>query len=158
MPDPLLPVPHFHQNIEASAWLLVLARVLYLVEITLLECPMDAVTVLTWLAAGEGEHIEFKERYNSRCSCQASPCTGAAWTDLDDAALRKYFSACGPGVLDQPGLTLEALATGQRFAIRRGADVVPTVAGCVLFGSHPEWLQPIGASPRYASVAPRSPR
>ena len=45
-------------------------------------------------------------------------------------------------MLDQPGLTLEALATGQRFAIRRGADVAPTVAGCLLFGSHPEWLQP----------------
>ena len=27
---------------------------------------MDAVTVLTWLAAGEGEHTEFKEKYNSR--------------------------------------------------------------------------------------------
>ena len=39
---------------------------------------MDAVTVLTWLAAGEYE---------------VSPCPGAAWTDLDDAALRKYFSS-----------------------------------------------------------------
>ena len=27
---------------------------------------MDAVTVLTWLAAGEGEHTEFKEKYKSR--------------------------------------------------------------------------------------------
>ena len=26
---------------------------------------MDAVTVLTWLAAGEGEHTEFKEKYLS---------------------------------------------------------------------------------------------
>ena len=26
--------------------------------------------------------------------------------------------------------------------MRRGADVAPTVAGCLLFGSHPEWLQP----------------
>ena len=50
---------------------------------------------------------------------EASPCPGAAWTDLDDAALRKYFPySHAPGVLDQPGLTLEALATGQRFAIR----------------------------------------
>ncbi len=107
---------------------------------------MDAVTVLTWLAAGEGEHTEFKEKYNSRRETpeayEASPCPGAAWTDLDDAALRKYFSSRAPGVLDQPGLTLEALATGQRFAVRRGADVAPTVAGCLLFGSHPEWLQP----------------
>ena len=100
---------------------------------------MDVETVSTWLAAGEGEHTEFKEKYNSRRETpeayEASPCPGAAWTDLDDAALRKYFSSRAPGVLDQPGLTLEALAIGQRFAIRRGADVAPTVAGCVLFGS-----------------------
>ena len=61
---------------------------------------MDAVTVLTWLAAGEGEHTEFKEKYNSRRETpeayEASPCPGAAWTDLDDAALRKYFSSRAP--------------------------------------------------------------
>ena len=73
---------------------------------------------------------------------EASPCPSAAWTDLDGAALRKYFSARAPGVLEQPGLTLETLAVGQKFAVRRGYDVVPTVAGCTLFGSHPEWLQP----------------
>ena len=75
---------------------------------------------------------------------EASPCPSGAWANLDEAALRKYFSARAPGVLDQPGLTLEALACGQKFATRsgRGADVMPTVAGCVLFGSHPEWLQP----------------
>jgi ATP-dependent DNA helicase RecG len=73
---------------------------------------------------------------------ETSPRPGATWANLDEAALRKYFAARAPGVLDQPGLTLEALASGQRFATRRGADVVPTVAGCALFGSHPEWLQP----------------
>lgn len=93
---------------------------------------MNAETIALWLAAGEGEHTEF----------EASPCPGATWVDLDEAALRKYFSARAPGVLDQPDLTLEALASGQKFALRRGAEVVPTVAGCVLFGSHPEWLQP----------------
>jgi predicted HTH transcriptional regulator len=44
--------------------------------------------------------------------------------------------------LEHTGLTLEALAVGQKFAVRRGADTVPTVAGCLLFGSHPKWLQP----------------
>jgi predicted HTH transcriptional regulator len=73
---------------------------------------------------------------------EASPCPSATWASLDEAALRKYFSARAPGVLDQPGITLEALAIGQKFAVRRGAEVVPTVAGCALFGSHPEWLQP----------------
>ena len=75
---------------------------------------------------------------------EASPCPSGAWANLDEAALRKYFSVRAPGVLDQPGLTLEALACGQKFASRsgRGADVIPTVAGCMLFGSHPEWLQP----------------
>ena len=75
---------------------------------------------------------------------EATPCASGSWASLDEAALRKYFSARAPGVLDQPGLTLEALACGQKFATRsgRGADVMPTVAGCVLFGSHPEWLQP----------------
>ena len=75
---------------------------------------------------------------------EASPCPSATWASLDEAALRKYFSARAPGVLEQPGLTLEALACGQKFAARRGrdTDVVPTVAGCALFGSHPEWLQP----------------
>ena len=67
-----------------------------------------------------------------------------ALVDLDEAALKKYFSARAPGVLEQADITLEALAVGQKFAVRtgRGAQVVPTVAGCVLFGSHPEWLQP----------------
>jgi predicted HTH transcriptional regulator len=75
---------------------------------------------------------------------EASPCPSASWANLDETALRKYFSARAPGVLDQPGLTLEALACGQKFAARsgRGADIIPTVAGCALFGSHPEWLQP----------------
>jgi ATP-dependent DNA helicase RecG len=73
---------------------------------------------------------------------EATPCPGATWASLDEAALRKYFSARAPGVLDQPSMTLEALAGGQKFAARRGADLVPTVAGCALFGSHPEWLQP----------------
>ncbi len=74
---------------------------------------------------------------------EASPCPNATWADLDEAALRKYFSARAPGVLEQPGITLEALAVDQKFAARtgRGAEV-PTVAGCALFGSHPEWLQP----------------
>jgi predicted HTH transcriptional regulator len=73
---------------------------------------------------------------------EALPCPGATWVNLDESALRKYFVARAPGVLDQPGMTLEALACGQKFAARRGADVVPTVAGCALFGAHPEWLQP----------------
>jgi len=75
---------------------------------------------------------------------EASPCPGATWANLDEAALRKYFSARAPGALDQPGLTLEALAVGQKFAARKGpgADIAPTVAGCALFASHPEWLQP----------------
>lgn len=73
---------------------------------------------------------------------EVTACTGATWGDLDEAALRKYFSARAPGALDQPGLTLEALAIGQRYALRRTAAVTPTVAGCVLFGRHPEWLQP----------------
>ncbi len=81
---------------------------------------------------------------------ESSPCPGATWADLDEAALQKYFSARAPGVLEQSGITLEALAVGQKFAARplRGTDpqnaarVVPTVAGCALFGGHPEWLQP----------------
>lgn len=81
---------------------------------------------------------------------EATPCPSATWANLDEAALKKYFSARAPGVLEQPGITLEAMAVGQKFAARtgRGADpqdaarVVPTVAGCALFGSHPEWLQP----------------
>jgi len=75
---------------------------------------------------------------------EATPCPSATWANLDEAALKKYFSARAPGVLEQPGITLEALAVGQKFAARtgRGAEVVPTVAGCALFGSHPEWLQP----------------
>lgn len=74
---------------------------------------------------------------------EATPCPSATWANLDEAALKKYFSARAPGVLEQPGITLEALAVGQKFAARtgRGAEV-PTVAGCALFGSHPEWLQP----------------
>jgi predicted HTH transcriptional regulator len=73
---------------------------------------------------------------------ESLPCPGARWADLDEAALRKYFSARAPGAVDQQGLSLETLAIGQKFAIQSDNTVVPTVAGCVLFGSHPEWLQP----------------
>lgn len=73
---------------------------------------------------------------------ESLPCPGATWASLDEAALRKYFAARAPGVLDQSGITLEALAVGQKFAVRRGEALLPTVAGCMLFGSHPEWLQP----------------
>ncbi len=75
---------------------------------------------------------------------EALPCPSGTWASLDEAALKKYFSARAPGALDQPGLTLEVLACGQKFATceGRGDEVVPTVAGCTLFGSHPEWLQP----------------
>jgi ATP-dependent DNA helicase RecG len=73
---------------------------------------------------------------------EATACPGATWSDLDEAALRKFFSARAPGALEQPGLTLETLAVGQKYALRRADAVTPTVAGCVLFGLHPEWLQP----------------
>jgi len=73
---------------------------------------------------------------------EASPCSDATWAGLDEAALRKYFSARAPGALEQPGLTLESLAIGQKFARRHGTEIVPTVAGYALFGGHPEWLQP----------------
>jgi predicted HTH transcriptional regulator len=67
---------------------------------------------------------------------------GAAWDDIDEAAVRKYLSARASGVLEQPGMTLAALAVGQGFARRQGEELAPTVAGCVLFGRHPEWVQP----------------
>lgn len=88
------------------------------------------------------EEIRFLTLRETPEAYEASPCPGANWADLDDAALRKYFAARAPGVLEQDGLTLEMLASGQKLAIRRGAEIVPTVAGCALFGSHPEWLQP----------------
>ena len=79
---------------------------------------MDVETVFSWLAAGEGERTEFKEKYTSRRETpeayEASPCPAAAWTDLDDAALRKYFSARAPGVLDQPP---EFASDGQHFRV-----------------------------------------
>ncbi len=120
---------------------------------------MDAETVAALLKAGEGEQVEFKEKYSQtrRATAEeirrltlrempeaheALPCPGARWTDFDEAALRKYFSVRAPGALDQQGLSLETLAVGQKFAVQHGNAVVPTIAGCVLFGSHPEWLQP----------------
>ena len=58
---------------------------------------MDAATVATWLAAGEGKHTEFKEKYSmlreTPEAYEVTPCPGASWADLDEAALKKYFSA-----------------------------------------------------------------
>jgi len=70
------------------------------------------------------------------------PCPGASWSDLDEAALQKYFAARAPGALEQQGLTLTTLAIGQKFAVQRDEAVVPTVAGIVLFGLYPHWRQP----------------
>jgi predicted HTH transcriptional regulator len=98
---------------------------------------MDAGTV-----AATAEEIRQLTLRETPEAYESLPCPGARWADLDEAALRKYFSSRAPGVLDQQGISVEALAVGQRFAAQRGEAVVPTVAGCALFGSHPEWLQP----------------
>jgi ATP-dependent DNA helicase RecG len=73
---------------------------------------------------------------------ESLPAPGAMWSDLDEEALRKFISARAPGALDQQGLTLASLAVGQKFAVRREGELVPTVAGLVLFGAHPHWQQP----------------
>ncbi len=70
------------------------------------------------------------------------PCPGATWGDLDEAALRKYLAARAPGALEQQGLSLTALAVGLKFATERDGEVLPTVAGVMLFGLRPQWKQP----------------
>jgi len=70
------------------------------------------------------------------------PCPGTTWSDLDEAALRKYLAVRAPGALEQQGLTLTALAVSLKFATQRDGEVLPTVAGIALFGLHPQWKQP----------------
>jgi ATP-dependent DNA helicase RecG len=89
-----------------------------------------------------GDEIRLLTFHETPEAYESSACPGMTWDGLDEAALRKYFSARAPGALEQPGLTLAALAVGQRLAVRYGEGLVPTVAGCALFGIHPEWQQP----------------
>jgi len=89
-----------------------------------------------------GEEIRLLTLRETPEAFEVSPCPGAVWGQLDETALRKYFSARSPGALEDLGLTLASLAVGQRFAVRQGDVAVPTVAGCVLFGARPEWQQP----------------
>lgn len=89
-----------------------------------------------------GEEIRLLTLRETPEAFEVSPCPGAVWGQLDETALRKYFSARSPGALEELGLTLASLAVGQRFAVRQGDVAVPTVAGCVLFGARPEWQQP----------------
>ena len=91
---------------------------------------------------GSSEEIRLLTLRETPEAYETSPCPGAAWRDLDEVALRKYFSARAPGALEQPGLTLTTMAIGQKFAVRHGDGATPTVAGCVLFAGHPEWQQP----------------
>ena len=89
-----------------------------------------------------GEEIRLLTLRETPEAYEESSCPGAAWSHLDEAALRKYFSARAPGALEELGFSLPALAVGQRFAVQQGNVTVPTVAGCVLFGAHPEWQRP----------------
>lgn len=89
-----------------------------------------------------GDEIRLLTLRSTPEAYEESPCPGSAWSHMDEGALRKYFSARAPGALEELDLPLTALAVGQRFAIQQDEFTLPTVAGCVLFGVHPEWQRP----------------
>jgi len=64
--------------------------------------------------------------------------------DLDLARLADYFRERSPRAVQVNGIRLERLALGQGFAVAQGDELIPTVAGVLLFGlepqmGHPEW-------------------
>jgi len=89
-----------------------------------------------------GEEIRLLTLRETPEAYETQPCPGATWSDVDEGALRKFLTVRAPGALEQQGLTLTALAIGQKYAVRHDGELVPTVAGVVLFGLRPHWQQP----------------
>jgi len=66
---------------------------------------------------------------------------GAGWDDLDLPRLIEYLKQRAPGAIEN-GMAPERLAVSLGLAEMRGKDVLPTVAGLILLGKHPQWLRP----------------
>jgi len=81
-----------------------------------------------------GEEIRFLTLRETPEVYETLPCPGATWEDMDQAVLSKYFELRAPDALKREGVSLARLAVGQTFATERGGEIVPSVAGMVLFG------------------------
>lgn len=69
---------------------------------------------------------------------ERTPVNGKTWSDLDLPRLREYIERRSPGAMTANGLSPQQLAIGLDLAVMRGESVIPTVAGLMLFGLHPQ--------------------
>lgn len=73
---------------------------------------------------------------------ERTPIADATLEDLDLAKLQAYIEKRAPGSILVNGLRLSDVAASWGL-VRKTADVaIPTVAGFILFGLHPQWLCP----------------
>jgi ATP-dependent DNA helicase RecG len=56
--------------------------------------------------------------------------------------LQKYLEQRSPGAITINGISPQQLAVGLGLATTRGESAVPTVAGLMIFGLHPQWAMP----------------
>jgi ATP-dependent DNA helicase RecG len=68
--------------------------------------------------------------------------SGFAFEDLNLARLQDYVEQRAPGSIHINGLRLSDVAVSWGLAERKGAVTLPTVAGVMLFGLHPQRLSP----------------
>ena len=75
---------------------------------------------------------------------ERTPVHNLTFDDLNLTQMLDYFQKRSPRATQINGIRLERLALGQHFAVALGDELVPTVAGVLLFGlqpqlGHPEW-------------------
>jgi ATP-dependent DNA helicase RecG len=70
------------------------------------------------------------------------PVAGATAEDLDLVKLAAHIERRAPGAITVNGLVWTDIAVNQGWARRENGEIVPTVAGLLLFGKNPQRLRP----------------
>ena len=73
---------------------------------------------------------------------ERTPVRGKTWADLDLPRLQEYLEQRSPGATTVNNLSPQQLAVGLGLATIRGESAIPTAAGLMLFGLHPQWAMP----------------
>lgn len=73
---------------------------------------------------------------------EQTPVQGATFADLDRPKLAHYVELRAPGAVTVNQMPLERLALRLGFVCEEGEELVPTVAGLLLFGQYPQLALP----------------
>ena len=108
----------------------------------------------TQRASREEERRLFQE--SGQVLYERTPLEEADYEDLDEGKLQRYFEQRAPGAVVNTGRALRELVeqADLPFLVRRGDQLVPTVAAMLLFGRRPTYYLPqaIVSAARFAGL------